>query len=211
MIKAVLFDVDGVLLDSFEANFLFFKKLFEKFNHPLPTREQYRDVFHLTLRNAIKSLTTISDEQEVDRIWSAGRNRQVEYDTSIVTMPDDSEEIIKRLGNTYLLAIVTGRVRESVFEVSRLATLEKYFTVVVACQDTEKHKPHPEPLLLACQKLGVLPSECVYIGDALTDLQSARSAGMKAILYSKTDLGGADGVTFCFRELPELIKSLDEV
>jgi len=111
----------------------------------------------------------------------------------------------------YLLGIVTSRIKESVYESPKLAKLEKYFKVAVSYQDTTNHKPHPEPLLFAAQKLGAKPEECVYIGDVENDIKAARAAGMKVIIYSKNKFDQADACTSSFIKLPELISSLAQI
>ena len=188
MIKAVIFDVDGVLLDSFEANFKFFQNLMYHTGHPLPTREDFSGLFHMTMWDAIKHLTDLSDEQDIQKIWEVAKSREVAYPIELLAIPDGAEPVIRTLQKTYTLGIVTSRIRESVFEAPALAKLKDCFKVVVSYTDTQNHKPHPEPLILATQKLGVLPEECVYIGDAATDVQAAHTAGMKIIGYSKLHL-----------------------
>ena len=79
---------------------------------------------------------------------------------------------------------------------------------MVAYEDTENHKPHPEPLLLAAKSLNVSPEECVYIGDVENDLIAGRAAGMKVIIYAKEAILGADAQTASFKELPQLIQKL---
>lgn len=71
-----------------------------------------------------------------------------------------------------------------------------------------RHKPDPEPLLLAAQKLGVKPEETVYIGDVENDLKAAHAAGMKVILYSKDKPEDADAYATSFEKLPSIIGAL---
>jgi HAD superfamily hydrolase (TIGR01509 family) len=125
-----------------------------------------------------------------------------------VTLPKGAEEVIQKIGNNFALGIVTSRVTENVFEAPALAALASHFKVVVGYQDTTNHKPHPEPLFFAAQKLGVKPAECVYIGDAPSDVQAGRAAGMKVIIYSKTEEPKADAWTSSFAKLPALVSSL---
>ena len=208
MIKAVIFDVDGVLIDSFEANLKFYQSLMTKTGYKPPTREEFPTVFHLSLYDSIRALTK-SNSEEVERIWKIAKDRGVEYPTNLLSMPNGSKEVIDALSKKYLLGIVTSRIRESVFESPELKTLEKYFKVVVSYQDTENHKPHPDPLLLAIKSFGVKPEQSVYIGDAENDIKAGKSAGMKVILYSKSELAGSDAVTSSFKSLPEIIASMN--
>ncbi len=208
MIKAVIFDIDGVLLDSFETNLKFFQDLMAKAGYPSPTPETFRPIFPLTMRDAIKVLTQSTSEQEIERIWEMGRQRTLTNGAASVPMPEGAEDVIRTLSQTYLLGIVTSRLKEPLYVSPWFAKLEPCFNVVVSYQDTTHHKPHPAPLLLAAQKLGVTPQESVYIGDAASDIAAANAAEMPMILYAKQALAGADACTFSFQELPTLISTL---
>lgn len=208
MIKAVLFDVDGVLLDSFEANLKFYQNLMEWAGYPPPTREEFPPLFHLAMWDAIKVLTKSKNENEIKKIWEAGRSEKIEYPLELLTMPSYAAQTIQLLSTRYALAIVTSRVQESVYELPALAVLKQCFLVTVSYQDTLNHKPDPEPLLFAAQKLGVEPAESCYIGDVQSDMKAAKAAGMKGILYAQQTVPEADACTFSFANLPELIRSL---
>ena len=209
MLKAIIFDIDGVLLDSFEANLKFYQDLMIKAGYRPPTRKEAPTLFHLPMMDTIKLLTGSISEDEIKKIWKMGRDRVVPYTAGLLSMHDGAEETIKILSKNYQLAIVTSRVRNGIYTIPQLKKLEKYFKVAVAYEDTIDHKPSPEPLLLAAKKLGLKPEECVYIGDAETDIMAARAAGMKVVMYSKTDFNQADASTKIFTKLPEIIASLE--
>lgn len=208
MIKAIIFDIDGVLLDSFEANLKFFQDLMIKTGYRPPTREEFITIFHLSMMDAIKELTKSDSGEEIKRIWEIGRSREVEYDVDLLKVPEGIGEVLEKLSKNYLLGIVTSRIKESVYESPKLAKLEKYFKGEVSYQDTKNHKPHPEPLLFAAEKLKVKPKECVYIGDVENDIKAARAAGMRIIIYSKNNFPQADACTNLFINLPKLISFL---
>lgn len=208
MIKAIIFDIDGVLLDSFEANYQFFVSLFTFAGYLPPTREEFPGLFHLSLMDVVKKITKSQSEEEIMRVFNLGESREVAYPLELLNMPDGAAETIKLLAKNYPLGIVTNRVRSSVYEVPQLAALKEYFGATVSYEDTKNHKPHPEPLLLAAEKLGVAPKNCVYIGDVENDIKAARGAGMKCILYAKEKIAGANATTADFNALPEIIKSL---
>ena len=210
MIKTVIFDIDGVLIDSFNANFKFFFDLMAKFGYSSLNREQFSALFHIPMKDIIRIVTKSTDEEEIEKIWKAGKDKEVPYPHELLNTPKHLNKTLKVLNENYILGIVTSRIHESIFSLSSLAELEDYFKVVVAYQDTENHKPHPEPLLLFAQKLKVLPEECVYIGDAESDLLAARAAGMKVIIYSKNQFNQADAWTSSFTKLQKLILSLND-
>jgi len=206
MVKAVLFDVDGVLIDSFEANLKFFQNLMLRSGYKLPTRESFQEIFPLHLRAAIRVLTKADSEEEMENILKIARSRETGYDTHLLIVPTGAKEVLEELAQKFKLGIVTSR--ENAFESPHLAKLAEYFDVTVSYGDTENHKPHPEPLLCAAQKLGVKPEECIYIGDASSDLRAGRAAGMKVIMYGNSEQKEADVWAASFSELPALISFL---
>jgi len=208
MIKAVIFDVDGVLIDSFEANLKFFQDLMMHAGYEIPTREQYRKMFHLNMMRVIQELVPGGVSEEHERLWKMGRDRVIKHDSSLVKLPAGINEVIAELDKTFKLGIVTGRVKTGVFEHPELFKLKEYFKSAVSYEDTDKHKPDPEPLLLAAQQLEVEPSECIYIGDTETDVIAAYAAGMKVVIYSDLQINGADACTSTFADLPKIINEL---
>jgi len=208
MIKAVIFDVDGVLLDSFEANLKFFSDLMNHFGHRSPTREEFPSLFHRPMKDIIKELSKLENEQEIDKIWTAGKDGEVSYPHELLSGPENLEKIIKKLSKKYILGIVTSRTTENVFRFFPMTKIKQYFKISVNYQDTKNHKPHPEPLLLSAEKLGVLPEECVYVGDVENDVVAAKAAGMKAVIYSKNSVSSADANVSLFSDLENAIDNL---
>lgn len=205
-IKSVIFDEDGVLILSFNANLKFFQDLMIRTGYNPPTSEEYKGMFHMALLDTIKFLIKSDSQEKIDEIFQMASKRIVRYPTELLTSPDCMEETIKLLSKNYSLGIVTSRVKNGVFEPPTMKKIEKYFKVVISYEDTIKHKPDSEPLLLAVQKLGIKRSEAVYVGDAQTDILAAKSAGMKSILFPDSKIEGADASTNYFPEIINLIK-----
>lgn len=87
------------------------------------------------------------------------------------------EYVLKRL--KFRKAIVASKSKSSLKP--ELGKIIRFFEVVVTREDTKKHKPNPEPLLLACKKLEIEPEEAIYVGDTIIDYQAAKNAGMNFI------------------------------
>ncbi len=209
MIKALVFDIDGVLIDSFDANLKFFQDLLSKAGYKPPTKKEYSPIFHLSMLDVIRICTKSSDEKEIKRVWEMGRSRKVKYPIFLLKTTKDLEKTIIELSGKYLLGIVTNRVKEGIYKIPVLSRLQKYFQITVAYQDTKNHKPHPDPLLLACKKLGVNPDEAVYVGDAQSDIIAGKAAGMKVIFFSQVINNNADATTSQFQKLPKLVESFN--
>lgn len=208
-LKAVIFDVDGVLLDSFEANLKFFQDLLKKAGYAQPTREEYSKMMHMSMKSVIKYFSKSDSEEELQRIFDMGRFREVEYPMHLLKMPEGAEKTIHELSKKYVLGIVSSRVKGSIFEAPAMVKLKDYFKVVVTYEDTVNHKPHPEPLFLALKKLNIKPQEAVYVGDTESDLQAAKAAGMKIIMYSKEEFPSADACTSNFSDISNIVAKLN--
>ncbi|MSU56369.1 MAG: HAD family hydrolase [Candidatus Taylorbacteria bacterium] len=208
-IKAVLFDIDGVLLDSFEAGFLFFGDILTALGYPRPTRGAYKSAFHLPLTLALKYLAKADLTEELGRLDEILQN--VSYHTELLSEPPGCKEVLEALHKKYKLGIITSRNRDGLSKrYFPFSKTEKYFSVTVTIEDVTHPKPHPEPLLLAAKRLKLKPSECVYVGDSHTDIEAGKSAGMKTILYGGKKHKKADVSIRSFRRLPEAILLLQK-
>jgi pyrophosphatase PpaX len=95
--------------------------------------------------------------------------------------PGAEELLVDLTGSGAVIGVVTSKRHVSATNTLRAAGLDGHLPLLVAMEDTNTHKPDPEPLLLALQRLGVRATECVYIGDAVVDVLAARAAGMASI------------------------------
>jgi len=209
MIKAVIFDVDGVLIDSLKANFHFYSLLFKTAGYLFFSFSEYKSkkMNHLTMVDVIKRTTKTKSKKKIKDLWLMGKNN-IDYPYKFIQTPQNLIKVIKNLKSEFKLGVATSRVSTSLFDkISKLSKIKQEFSTFVLFEDTKEHKPHPAPLLLVAKKLGVKPLECVYIGDADSDVQAAKSAGMKIISYPKK-LKGSDAYTSEFEKLPELISTI---
>jgi len=205
MTKVILFDVDGVLIYSFDANFEFFRRLFTKAGYTPPTREAYVHMYQMTMLGVIQTVTGASDQKEIDRLMNMGKQRDSLYPYDLIKTPESLFSVIETLHHTYTLGIVTSRIKGGVFQLPQLAPFEKYFDCVVSFEDTEQHKPHPDPLLFAINKLNVLPDEIIYVGDQQADFLAARAAGTKILMVTKESFPDADASIDLFEKIPNAI------
>jgi pyrophosphatase PpaX len=109
------------------------------------------------------------------------------------------------------LGIVTAKRRETVELAFARVPLAHLFDVVVGGDETDEHKPHPAPLLLALERLGAEPADAAYVGDSPFDMQAAKAAGLYAIgvswgrIHDATTLTAADVVVDDAEELLDLV------
>ena len=79
------------------------------------------------------------------------------------------------------LALVTNKPTPFVAPILASLDIAKYFTVVIGGDDVKNKKPHPEPLLLVAEKLGLAPAALLFVGDSRNDIQAAKAAGCSSI------------------------------
>ena len=106
------------------------------------------------------------------------------------------------------IGIATSKRRNSAELTLQYSGLESAIPVTVAMDDTAVHKPNPAPLLLALERLGADPSDAVYIGDAVVDVQAAHAAGLPAISVS---WGAVDADTLAAAQPEYLVSEMDDL
>ncbi|REK74374.1 HAD family hydrolase [Paenibacillus paeoniae] len=136
--------------------------------------EELRFVLGIPGEDALRKLGVDNIEQ-VHSKWSAA----VLDFADEVSLFAELDSVIHHLSAATLkLDIVTSKTRQEVMDEFDPFGLSKHFQCIISASDTEKHKPHPKPLLKRLQLLQIQPNEVVYIGDSIYDLQCAKQAGV---------------------------------
>ncbi len=177
-IEAILFDLDGTLMDTDNQSVEKFARLFEKIHLPDPERLARKLV--MASETPVNGLITLIDRMGIDQplmdFWqklSFGKGI-VKYEFQIIPGVAD---MLEELSGRYLLAVVTTRSRAEAEVFLQGNNLTGLFEVVVTRTSTFRLKPHPEPILYAAKQLGVSAHRCLMVGDTTPDIRSARSAG----------------------------------
>jgi len=174
-LKAVFFDLDGTLLDSFSLHFSAYETMFAHFGI-----EMVKDKFLGTYSpNWYRTYEAFGLAEEH---WETANNLWLEAaDTHEPELFPGVIEMLDILAAEYELGIVTsGSKSRVVKEISRL-NIGEYFGVVVTAEDVSKPKPHPEGLQLALSSFSLSPDSAIYVGDALADFEMSRAAGVRFI------------------------------
>lgn len=174
-VRAVLFDWDGTLLNSYAADSRAYLSMFRamQINWTLvDLAHHYSPNWYRVYRAARLPRAKWDD---ADRQWALA------YDKERPRLLPGTRAVIGALNRDFRLAIVTSGNRIRVRRQLREFALANLFSACVCAEDTVKKKPHPEPLALALKRLRVSPEESVYVGDTAEDMQMARRAGVRAI------------------------------
>lgn len=174
----ILFDLDGTLIDTIPLIVETFQYTFARHHIEGVTEEHILSGIGTPLE-AYFRLFPQTDTKELLRTYTQFNALGLEKGTGIfLGIPD----LLTRLRTLAIpVGIVTAKRRASAINTLGVFGLEDSFDTIIAKEDTEKHKPHPEPLLVGMKSLGLQdPSRVLYVGDSIHDIQSAHAAGCAA-------------------------------
>ena len=174
-IQGVLFDWDGTLIDSYEADAAAYLAMFRKMGIPWGIQEltrHYSPNWYAVYRAAGLP------RHRWDAADAAWRKEYANHRPKLIA---GSRRILAQLVLRHKLGLVTNGDRDRVTRQLRDFRITRLFTARICAGDSERKKPHPEPLQMALAKMRLKPAACVYVGDAPQDIEMARRAGVLAI------------------------------
>lgn len=186
MFAGYIFDCDGVLFDSIQANIEFYNYLLKAFGKPPMTPEQVAYIHMATAEESVDYLF-----RGDSRLGEAQRLRlNTDYHRFIPFMklaPGAKETLHSLKNQGRKLAICTNR-STSMEAILERFDLTRFFDCVVTALDVKTPKPDPEGLLLVLKALKISPEESLYVGDSPIDEEAARLAGIPFAAYRCPDL-----------------------
>jgi HAD superfamily hydrolase (TIGR01509 family) len=206
-LECVIFDWDGTLLDSFEADAQSYFRMFDVLGMKWSREEllrHYSPNWHRVYRAA---RLPRARWDEADRLWRRFyRNYRPELQTG-------ASRVLRLLERQFTLALVSSGSRARVRRQLREHEVAAMFRTKVCSEDAPRRKPHPAPLRLALDRLRIAPELCVYVGDAPEDVEMAHRAGVRAIgvlggspVPERLRAASPDAMIETIRELPALLK-----
>ncbi len=179
-INTILFDFDGTIMNTNEL-------ILGSWQHTFKTirgEEGDPEVIHRTFGETLaKSMNDFFPEFPVEEAVEIYRNYQTGKFADAISPFPGMIELIKELNRQkYKTAVVTSRLKPTTMEGLEKYELDKLFNVIVTMEDCTKHKPDPEPALIALEKLDSKPEEALMIGDSKFDIGCANNAGVTSVL-----------------------------
>lgn len=207
MIKAVLFDLDGTLLDSNKLIIESYKYTIRKhFNKELEEK-------NITKYFGEPLLTTLArySEEDAEELVKTYRNYNESIHDDMVTEMQGASDILIALRESGVkVAIVTSKRRVLAERGMKICNLLEKVDAIITPEDTVKHKPEGEPVLKACELLDVLPSEALMVGDSHYDILCGKNAGAKTCIVKYSLLPFEDLIKYepdyIIENLMELLK-----
>lgn len=174
-IHAALIDLDGTLVDTLDEICAAANAMLREAGRAAITREEAAAAIG---RGAHALVERVLGADQVERWLPVYMHHYRLHNASSATLYPGVREGLEQMGAAGLmLACVTNKPRELVVQLLERLAIAEFFTAIVGGGDTRANKPDPEPLHLACARLGVAPQNAVMIGDSENDARAARAAG----------------------------------
>ncbi len=211
-IRGVIFDLDGTLIDSYQAIYLSFQYTYEKMGLPPLNFEESRKVVGLGLTITFNDLVGPERTPEALRFF---RKRYEEvFAQNTYFLPDAREVVIELHGRGIRQAIATNKLGRFSRAIIKHFGMEDLFVAILGDEDVSMNKPDPEMLLSALEKMALSQEEVVMVGDSLIDIQSAKSAGIRVFSIAsgttKRELLEQAQPTGVLDRLRDLLKYVDD-
>lgn len=181
MIKACIFDLDGTLANTLESMAVIANTLMKQFGLKTLPAENFKyysgEGADMLMRRVLIDAgdPALSHYEEGRKLYRERFNQDPLYHVQHYPGMPETIALLKRYG--LKLAVCTNKPHEAARTVVETMFADD-FSMILGQKDGLKRKPDPEGPLLAAEKFGVKPEECMYIGDTATDMQTGKNAGM---------------------------------
>ena len=215
MKQYILFDHDGVLVDTEQWYYLANKRALASLGLDLP-----RDVYLANMANGVSAWQAARDSGISQSEVNCGREQRDRYYREYL-MTEDIEiegvlQTLAELSDTHRMAIVTTSKRPDFDLIHERRSILHYMDFYLTVEDYDHAKPHPEPYLTGLQRFGATAAETVVVEDSARGLRSAVAAGIDCIVVANEftathDLSQATAEVATFSELPSAIGNLTSI
>jgi len=190
LLTHILLDLDGTLVNSVDIFHKVDRKLFSQAGITIEQHEfdqmQMKDGFKILIEILDKKSKLSIEEKNALMLNILAESHET-IKNKIDWYEDVENFITESKKRGYELAVITRSTPKDFIAMEHRLPIREMFNIVVHGEDTKgRHKPHPYPLLLASERLKVKPENCLYVGDHIDDLISAKEAGMKSCLILRS-------------------------
>ena len=197
MLEAVIFDFDGVLVDSEKLHYQAFNRTLTKFNYQLSIRDYYDKFLGLSdleLLQVVNKEGKLSlSNQQFEKLLGDKANLFKEMAATEAGIIEGVPQFLKMLAdNKVPIAICSGALLHEIEMILKGAGLREFFEVIVSAEQVKRGKPDPEGFSLALKLLNkklhksTRAENCVVIEDSHWGLEAAKAAGMRAVAITNT-------------------------
>jgi phosphoglycolate phosphatase len=187
-IAGIIFDCDGVLFESLQANLAFYNAILQLLGEPEVATDDIAKVHLCHTAASPRVFEVLLGAERVIEAMEAAKNLGFSRFIPLMMPEPGVSEVLARLSGLMPLAVATNR-GNSMAELLGHFDLYRFFRTVVTCRDVSRPKPSPDMLLLAARRLELQPESLLFVGDSELDFEASRQAGIRFVSYKKP-LGG---------------------
>jgi pyrophosphatase PpaX len=174
----VLFDLDGTLIDSGAMILASFRHATRTvLEREIPDAELAALVGGMNIHEQMRTLAP----GHVDELVRVYREHNEPLHADLQAFPGVEDLLAELRAQGRKLGVVTSKRRRTVDLAFAVLPIERFFDTVVTSGDTERHKPNPEPVLLALERLSSDPADAAFVGDSPFDVRAGKAAGLFAV------------------------------
>ena len=177
---AVLFDLDGTLLDSIELILNSARYAFEKLGRECPSDSEWTAGIGIPLFTMFGRYAR--DAADRRALIAAYREYQLANHDRLIRCYDDVPATIALLSQKgHELAIVTSKSEALALRGLTRVGLARFMDTIVGCDCSDRHKPDPEPVRIALHRLACVPDDAIFVGDSVHDILAGNAAGVTTV------------------------------
>lgn len=200
--KVVVFDCDGVIFDSRDANIAFYNQVIEHFGRYPMTEDEMNYIHKATMEDAIERL--FQGNPRINEILEYCKEIDLSPYMKMTRIEPDLKEVLSKIRKRYRTAIATNRGRDIHVSLKHFS-LEGAFDMVVSALDVSRPKPHPEAIKRIIEHFCCKPREVIFIGDSDVDWETSKRAGVFFVAYRNDHIQGH----YHIHKLSELLEYLE--
>ena len=184
---AVIFDMDGVIVDSEPIHQLSFQQLWREMGHGKNHGIRFSEFYGKTDRAVWKAFIDKHQPiQSIEELTVLKEDRLIQLLRDKQPVFDGIPNLVQRLARRLPLAIASGSVHRIIDEVLTMRDLRRYFYCTASSEDVANSKPEPDVFLLAAKRLGVARNKCCVIEDTVSGVLAGKAAGMTVLGMTNT-------------------------
>lgn len=178
-LPAILFDLDGTLIDSIELILSSARYAFEKLKRECPSDEEWLAGVGIPLFTMFARYAR--DEADRLALIAAYREYQMEHHDRLIRCYDEVVDTVAELrARGHELAIVTSKSEHLSLRALTQVGLARHIDTVVGCDASTRHKPDPEPVRIALHRLDCAATDAIFVGDSIHDMLAGNAAGVRS-------------------------------
>ncbi|MBU3958294.1 MAG: beta-phosphoglucomutase family hydrolase [Candidatus Omnitrophica bacterium] len=181
LLKGVIFDLDGVIVNTVPSHFEAWKKLFGEYGKDFAFQEYKEKVDGIPRIDGVRAILKDLPEQELQKAAAKKQGYFLEFlEKDGIKVYNSTVDFIKEAkGHNLKVAVISSS--KNCLYILKKAGIDNLFDIIITGNDIKKGKPHPDVFLLAGARLGLEPEECLVFEDAVLGVEAAKRGNFKCV------------------------------